>query len=287
MSIALTPALATPRRISRALSTSRIVTGLAAAFLLAVAACALVPNLIAPGSVLDIRPDLVMTGPSASHLLGADQYGRDILALLVHGARDSVVVGVVSVLAGAAIGTLIGVSAGFAGGWVDTLIMRLTDVLLCFPAMLLALVFQAALGAGLGNQIIAIAVGFVPEFIRLARGQAVSLRERNYVLAARSAGVREPVILIRHIVPHVLAPVVVVVTIGLGTAMALAASLSFLGLGRAGGVPDWGRLLGDGQNYLATAWWITTAPGLAISLVVISANVLGDNLRDRLAVVSR
>jgi peptide/nickel transport system permease protein len=155
--------------------------------------------------------------------------------------------------------------------------------MLCFPGILLALVFQAALGPGVGNELIAVAVASIPAYARLARGQALSIRSRPYLLAARSAGVREPVIIARHVVPAVLAPTVALATIGLGSAVVLAAALSFLGLGSPNGNPDWGQLIGGGRDYLATAWWIATFPGLVITLLVLSAGITGDALQRRLA----
>jgi peptide/nickel transport system permease protein len=256
---------------------------LAALFLLVLAACALEPSWFAPGNPLAIHPEAVLAAPSARHIFGTDQYGRDILAQIAYGTRTSLLVGVTSVLLGCSAGTAIGVLAGARGGVADSVLMRLIDVMLCFPGILLALVFQAALGAGVGNEIIAVAVASVPVYARVARGQTISLRSRPYVLAARSAGVREFTIARRHLLGPVLAPVVALATIGIGTAVVLAAALSFLGLGPQNGNPDWGALIGSGQDYLGTAWWIVTFPGAVITLVVLAAGVCGDALRRRLA----
>jgi peptide/nickel transport system permease protein len=272
--------------LSRAGSATPAVV-LAALFLLALVVCAAVPSWVAPGNPLAIHPDAVLAPPSARHIFGTDQYGRDMLAQIVYGTRTSLVVGVVSVLLGATGGTAIGVLAGARGGITDTVLMRLVDVLLCFPGILLALVFQAALGAGVGNEIIAVAVASVPVYARVARGQTLSLRTRPYVLAARGAGVRELTIARRHLLAPVMAPVVALATIGIGTAVVLAAALSFLGLGPQNGHPDWGTLIGTGEDYLGTAWWIVTFPGLFITLVVLAAGVCGDALRRRLAGVAR
>jgi peptide/nickel transport system permease protein len=255
----------------------------AALFLLVLVVCAVEPAWFVSGDPLAINPDAALSGPSAAHLFGTDQYGRDMLAQIVYGTRTSLLVGVTSVLLGATGGTAAGMTAGFRGGLADTGIMRIIDVLLCFPGILLALVFQAALGAGVGNEIIAVAVASVPVYARVARGQTLSLRGRPFVLAARSAGVRELTILRRHLLAPVLAPVIALATIGVGTAVVLAAALSFLGLGPQNGNPDWGSLIGSGQEYMGTAWWIVTFPGIVITLVVLAAGVCGDALRRRLA----
>jgi peptide/nickel transport system permease protein len=255
----------------------------AALFLLLLVACAVAPSWFVSGNPLAINPNAVLAAPSAAHLLGTDQYGRDMLAQIVYGTRTSLLVGVTSVLLGASAGTAAGMIAGFRGGLTDNAIMRVIDVMLCFPGILLALVFQAALGAGVGNEIIAVAVASVPIYARVSRGQTLSLRGRPFVLAARSAGVRELTIIRRHLLTPVLAPVVALATIGVGTAVVLAAALSFLGLGPQTGHPDWGSLIGSGQEYMGTAWWIVTFPGVIITLVVLAAAVCGDALRRRLA----
>jgi peptide/nickel transport system permease protein len=255
----------------------------ASLFLLVLVACAVAPAWFVSGDPLAIDPNAVLSAPSAAHWFGTDQYGRDLLAQIVYGTRTSLLVGVTSVLLGASAGTAAGMIAGFRGGLADSAIMRIIDVMLCFPGILLALVFQAALGAGVGNEIIAVAVASVPIYARVARGQTLSLRGRPFVLAARSAGVRELTIVRRHLLTPVLAPVIALATIGIGTAVVLAAALSFLGLGPQNGHPDWGALIGSGQEYMGTAWWIVTFPGIIITLVVLAAGVCGDALRRKLA----
>lgn len=244
---------------------------------------AIVPSWFVSGDPLAIHPLLALHGPSAQHIFGTDEFGRDMFAQIIYGTRTSLLIGITSVALGGTAGTIVGVIAGWRAGLADAVIMRMVDVMLCFPGILLALVFQAALGPGLRNEVIAVAVASVPTYARVARGQALSLRSRPYVDAARSAGVREVTIVRRHIVPPVLAPIVALATISVGTAVVLAAALSFLGLGSQNGHPDWGRLIGGGQQYLATAWWISTFPGLMITLVVLCAGVLGDALQRRLA----
>lgn len=267
--------------LTRAASTPSVFV--AALFLLFLAACAVHPSWFVSGNPLAIHPAAALSPPSASHIFGTDQFGRDMLAQIIYGTRTSLMVGVLSVLLGGAAGTAVGMSAGARGGLTDAALMRVVDVMLCFPGILLALVFQAALGAGLRNEIIAVAVASVPTYARVARGQTMSLRHRPFVLAARSAGVRELAIARRHLLPPVLAPIVALATIGVGTAVVLAAALSFLGLGPQNGNPDWGSLIGSGQDYLGTAWWIVTFPGLVITLVVLAAGVAGEALRLRLA----
>lgn len=278
------PFTASPARVllTRAGSATAAVVA-ATTFLLVLAVCAAEPSWFYSGNPLAIHSADVLAPPSARHIFGTDQYGRDMLAQIIYGTRTSLIVGVVSVLLGGVTGTALGVLAGARGAITDTLIMRLVDVMLCFPGILLALVFQAALGAGVGNEIIAVAVASIPVYARVARGQTISLRSRPYVLAARSAGVRELTIARRHLLSPVLAPVIALATIGVGTAVVLAAALSFLGLGPQNGNPDWGTLIGAGQDYLGTAWWIVTFPGLFITLVVLAAGVCGDALRRKLA----
>jgi peptide/nickel transport system permease protein len=256
---------------------------LAVAFWALVVVCALWPSLFAPEDPLTIHYDRVLQAPSFAHLLGTDHYGRDMLGQIVHGTGVSIMVGVVSTVAAVVAGTLVGVVAGYLGGWVDATIMRVIDVLLCFPGILLALVFQAALGPGRVNVMIAVAVAAAPMYARLVRGTTLTQRGRTYVIAARSAGVPEPVVVGRHVLPFLVGPIVSVATIALGTAVVLAASLSFLGLGSDDGVADWGLLIGGGQAYLGSAWWIVTFPGIAIILVVVTAGIIGDALQHRLA----
>jgi peptide/nickel transport system permease protein len=233
---------------------------------------------------LPLHPDRVLQAPGGATLLGTDQYGRSLVGLLVYGARDSVLIGLVSVVVGLFVGGLIGLLAGFAGGVVDTVLMRIVDVLLCFPGILLALLVSAALGASLRNVIIAVAIGQVPEYARVMRGQVLAVRSRLFVEAASAAGVRPRRIVLRHVLPNAIAPVIVVATLGVGHAIVSGATLSFLGVGPQGGIPDWGRLLASGGSYMATAWWISTFPGLVVTLVIVAVNIVGDWLRDRMDV---
>jgi peptide/nickel transport system permease protein len=253
-------------------------------FLALVIFVALFPGLIAPGDPLALNLGAALHPPSLAYPLGTDEYGRSILQLLVYGARAALVVGVVCAGAGGIVGGAMGIVAGFFGGGTDQGIMRLNDVLMCFPGLLLALIISAALGPSLRNEIIAVAVAAIPTYARVARGETLSVRGSLYVDAAIVGGLTRWRIITRHVLPNVIGPLVAVATITVGVSIVLAASLSFLGLGPAGGVPDWGKLLAGGEDYISTAWWISTFPGIAITLVVVATNLLGDWLRDKLDV---
>lgn len=256
-------------------------------FLLFVILAAAFPSLVAPGDPLALHPAVVLKGPGTGHLLGTDEYGRSVLSLLAHGARAALTVGLVCAVSGGIIGSAMGMVAGFFGGAADQSIMRVNDVLMCFPGILLALLVSAALGSSLENEIIAVTIGTVPMYARVARGETLRVRGMLYVDSALVAGLPRRQIIGRHVLPNVLTPLVVVATLAVGVSIVLAASLSFLGLGPVGGVPDWGSLLADGETNISVAWWISTFPGVAITLVVVATNVLGDWLRDRLEVPSR
>ncbi|MGH2927132.1 MAG: ABC transporter permease, partial [Solirubrobacteraceae bacterium] len=216
----------------------------------------------------------------------ADQYGRSILAQIIFGARNAMLIGIISVLIGGISGGVVGLVSGYFGGPVDMILMRCIDVLMLFPGILLALLIAAALGPSLPNEIVAVGVASIPAYARVMRGQVLAVRSRPYIDAAVAVGIPPSRILWRHIVPNALAPMVVLGTIGVGTGIVLGASLSFLGLGPTTGVPDWGRLLAAGEPYLNGAWWISTFPGLVVTLVVVAINILGDRLRDVLDVSS-
>ena len=253
------------------------------AVIVVVVAWCLFPDLFGSDDPLAIRPTRLMSSPGWSDLLGTDQYGRSILDLLIHGARATMTVAVLSVLLGATIGTLIGLLAGFLGRFIDGLLMRAVDVLMCFPGILLALLVKAALPTGTVNLVIAVGTASLPTYARVMRSQTIAVRSRGFMTAARALGVRPPAIVTRHLLPHVSATLIVLCSLGLGSSIVISATLSFLGLGRQDPIPDWGLLLAGGQAYFGSAWWIATFPGLAITIVVISANVIGDRLRDRVA----
>lgn len=256
-------------------------------FLLLVAGWAALPGLFWHSDPMSLNFTAILAGPAPSHPLGTDQYGRQILAQLIYGAREAISIGIFSVLLGGIIGGLIGLIAGYRGGLIDTLLMRFIDILMVFPGILLALLVAAALGTTLQDTIIAVGVASIPAYARMMRGQVLAIRSRLYIDAAITSGLRQTRILWRHILPNALAPMVVLATIGIGTAIVVGSSLSFLGLGPTSGVPGWGRLLAIGEAYIGTAWWISTFSGLIITVVVIAVNILGDWLRDRLDVRSQ
>jgi peptide/nickel transport system permease protein len=224
-------------------------------------------------------PTISLTG-LGPHPLGNDQLGRDILSRLIYGSRVSLMVGLVVVVVSGSFGVVMGILAGYLGGWADRLIMRLVDIQLAFPLILLALSIVAVLGPSLGNLIVALAISGWVGYARIIRAEVLALREREFVEAARMAGCRTSRIAARHILPNVVAPATVVATLELARVVILEAALSFLGLGVQPPTPSWGRMLADGRGFLATAWWLATFPGLAIMLLVLSVNLVGDWLRD-------
>ncbi|MGC6584933.1 ABC transporter permease [Paenibacillus sp. Dod16] len=247
-----------------------------------IVACAIVPQWIAPYAPTDMLTDRIMQAPSAAHLFGTDYFGRDIFSVVVHGSRDSLFIGFASVLVGGLIGGTIGALSGYAGGWVDTVLMRLNDILMTIPGILLALAIAGALGPSLFNVVLAVAVSAIPGYARVMRAQIMSIKNRTFVKAAGSIGASPLRIFWRHVLPNSLSPLLVMATIGIGTSILTGSGLSFLGLGVLREVPDWGTLLSQGRGYLAVAWWMCTFPGLAITAFVLSVNIIGDRLRDHL-----
>jgi peptide/nickel transport system permease protein len=222
-------------------------------------------------------------GPSAHHWLGVDQLGRDELSRLLYGARFSLLIGVVAVTVGLSIGLVLGAIAGYFGGWVDSLVMRLMDILLAIPGLLLAIGIVAALKPGLFQIMIAVGVANVPIFARLLRGSILAQRENDFVLSARAVGVRPFAILTSHVLPNSLSPVIVQGTLALATAIIDVAGLGFLGLGpQDPSTPEWGTMLTDIDRYLQSAPWLAIAPGVAIVLSVLGFNLIGDGLREAL-----
>jgi ABC-type dipeptide/oligopeptide/nickel transport system permease subunit len=237
---------------------------------------------IAPYDPYDQDLSSALSPPSAEHLFGADQYGRDVLSRVIYGTRTALIAIVVADGLALVVGGTFGLVAGFAGGRVDTAVMRLVDVLLAFPYLLLALIIVAALGPSLTNSILAIGIIYTPQYARLMRGQVLAVQSADFVWAARSVGARPLRVMLRHVLPNSLSPVLVMATLQAGAVVVETAGLSFLGLGAQPPSPDWGALLADGHGYFLTAWWIATFPGLAIFMVVVGFNLVGDALRDQL-----
>jgi peptide/nickel transport system permease protein len=256
--------------------------GLSMAVLMVVVAAA--APLIAPLSPSAQFSDSVLKGPGAieRHLLGTDEFGRDILSRIIWGARVSLEVGLASVLFAFVFGVPLGIVAGASGGRVETLIMRCADMLMAFPTLLLALIIVAALGGTLINEILAIGVALTPNFLRLARSLTLTIREQDYILAARALGSGQLRVMARHVFPNTLYALVIVATLYIATAIRTEASLSFLGLGIPPPTPSWGNILSEGRQYIKCCPWITTFSGVAIMLAVLAFNVVGDALRDLL-----
>jgi peptide/nickel transport system permease protein len=218
--------------------------------------------------------------PSTVHLFGTDELGRDILSRIMHGARISLRIGMLVVLIAGGLGALTGAISGYVGQQVDNLIMRVMDVVLSFPPLVLALALAAALGPDLNNAILAVAFVMIPKFARLVRGEALAVKERQFIAAARAAGAKGLWIILHHILPNCLASVIVLATLVLGEAILIAASLSFIGLGAQPPTPEWGAMISVGRKFLMDQWWYATFPGLFILTTVIGFNILGDALRD-------
>ncbi len=220
--------------------------------------------------------------PSTDHWFGTDDFGRDILSRIIYGSRISLRIGLIAISLALTGGTLFGLVAGYRGGMVDMLIMRLMDLMLAFPSILLAIAIVAVIGPGIENAILAVSIVLVPQFARLVRSSVLTVRETTYVEAARALGATEPRLLFYSILPNCTAPLIVQATLGLGTAILDAAGLSFLGLGAQPPVPEWGAMLSGGRELLLRAPWVMTFPGLAIFTVVLGLNLFGDGLRDAL-----
>ena len=251
-----------------------------ALILAALALMALGAPWLAPADPLKTSPRSALEPPGARYPLGSDQFGRDVASRVLYGARVSLTVGAISVSIALLLGAPLGLVSGYYGGRLDAFVMRVIDVLLAFPGILLALAIVSVLTPGLTNVMIAVGLSAVPAYARLVRATVLSARENLYVEAARAIGGRDRLILVRYILPNVVAPLIVTATLGLGTAILSAAALSFLGLGSQPPQPEWGRMLSEGRDYLREAWWIATFPGLAIMLTVLAMNLLGDGLRD-------
>jgi peptide/nickel transport system permease protein len=228
------------------------------------------------------HPFAVLHPPSARHWFGTDQVGRDVLSRVLYGARISPLVAVIVLAIACVIGIPLGIAAGYFGGWVDEVIMRVTDIFLAFPSLLLALALAAVLPTSLTSLTIAIAVTWWPWYTRLIRGQAASVAGRPYVDSCRALGVPRWRIILRHVLPNSITPLIVQVSLDVGGVILTASALSFLGLGAQDPTPDWGLMVSEGQTYFTTDWWVVTFPGIAILLTAFAFNLLGDGLRDLL-----
>ncbi|HEY8447988.1 MAG TPA: ABC transporter permease [Thermomicrobiales bacterium] len=245
-------------------------------------ACAVVPGWIAPSNPNALAPDSLLQGPSRSHPLGTDEFGRDILSRIVHGARVELVVAVLGVALALAIGVPIGVVSGYIGGFVDSLLMRIQDALLAFPSILFAILVVAAFGASQTSIILTVGVIFVPRFARLFRGSVLALKEADFVTASRAAGASDARLIVRHILPNCLGALLVQTTLAMAVAILIEAGLSYLGLGVQPPTATWGTMLKAAQSYAAQAPWYVLGPGFCIFILVLALNTIGDGLRDRL-----
>ncbi len=243
---------------------------------------ALLAPQIAPYDPFDTDFFHTLEGPSRDHLLGRDDLGRDVLSRIIYGTRISLNIGFISVAIGLVVGLPVGAISGYYGGKLDLIVQRLVDIMMAFPGMLLAIVIVSVMGVGLVNAMIAVGIVSIPTYIRLVRGSVLSVKNKEYVEAARALGVNDKRIIFRHVVPQCLAPIIVQSSLQVGTAILWAAGLGFLGLGAQAPIPEWGAMLSQGRGYIRTAHHVTTFPGLAIMLAVLGFNLLGDGLRDAL-----
>lgn len=249
---------------------------------------AMFPEFIAPHSPTGIdlanqfMPPAFQEGGTTENLLGTDQLGRDILSRLIYGARISLIVAALGVLAAGGIGSTLGVIAGYRGGWVDSVISRAVDVMLGLPTILLALVLAIVLGASLFNIVFVVTLIYWARYARQTRAETLIIREKDYVTLARTAGVSELTIMLRHVLPNVVNSLIVLATFNVGSVITLEAGLSFLGVGVPPPTPSWGGMTADGRGFIVSAWWVSFMPGLAIMSIVLSCNLLGDWVRDKL-----
>ena len=253
-----------------------------AAILLLLGTAALFAPVVAPYDPLGQNLDQDLIPRSSEHWLGTDKLGRDILSRIIYGGRISLLVGITTVALSLAIGVVIGSLSGYFGGWIDQMLMRLVDILMAFPGILLAIAFTAVLGPGLDHVILALCLIGWTGYARLVRGEILSLRERDFIQAARSLGCRPKRIILRHLLPNLLPPLLIQSTFGLAAAIVAEGSLSFLGLGVEPPTPSWGAMLNDGRQFLLVAPHLTTYPGLALMITVLALNLVGDALQERL-----
>jgi peptide/nickel transport system permease protein len=253
-----------------------------AAILGVIIALALFAPVISRYNPIEVTPKLRLMPPSPEHLFGTDDFGRDVFTRVLYGGQLSLQVGVISVALASITGTLLGLTAGYYGGWADILIMRLIDVMLAFPGILLALTIVAIMGRSLPNVMIAVGIASIPVYTRVVRASTLSIKQMDYILAAQAIGCPGWRIMLRHVLPNILASIIVITTNGIAGAIVAGAALSFLGLGAQAPTPEWGLMLSEARALLRSASWVTTFPGLAIMVTVLAINLLGDGLRDAL-----
>ncbi len=250
--------------------------------------CAILANLITTQDAYSVQlpnrliPPFWLEGGSLNHLLGTDPLGRDILTRIIFGARVSVIIAITALTIGGGFGTLVGLTAGFYGGKIDTILMRFADITLAFPLILFAILLVMVLGPSMMNVIIAISLVLWARYARVIRGEVLGLMQRDFIARAKVSGASDWRIMMRHLLPNVMPTLIVLLTLQVGWVIIVEASLSFLGAGIPPPTPAWGSMLADGREYVSTAWWVTTAPGVAIMLVVLAFNLAGDWLRERL-----
>ena len=269
-----------PRTLRLALKNRLTTTGLSVVFLLVLVAFSAPLIVPFPQDTIATHIEDRFQSPSPQHLFGTDELGRDVFSRILCGARISLQVGVIAIGLALAIGVPLGVVAGYAGGMLDELIMRITDVFLSFPPLLLAMAISSLLGPNLTNVMIAIAIAWWPWYTRLLRSEAISVRERDYVQAARAMGASPGKIVFKHVLPNCLTPIIVQASMDFGSIILTSAALSFLGLGAQPPTPEWGLMVSTGRTFFLTNWWIVTFPGLAIFAAVLSFNLVGDGLRE-------
>lgn len=275
-------AMAQADRALRVYSNLDLISRVSMWIIVGIVLVAIFADVIAPYDPIEPDYSASVEGPSLEHPMGTDLTGRDILSRVIHGARVSLLVGIVAVSVAMTIGVTIGAVAGFRGGYTDEILMRGVDIMISFPSLVLALALVGAVGASLQNIIIVIAIVYTPQYARLIRGDVLSVKEEEFVEAARGTGLSELKVLRKHVVPNAFTPVFVQATFHVATAIIFEASLSFLGLGVQPPTPTWGVLIADGRQYLPEGWWISTFPGLAIMITVLAFNIFGDGLRDEI-----
>ncbi|ASM75072.1 MULTISPECIES: ABC transporter permease [Roseobacteraceae] len=250
-------------------------------------AAAIFAPLVAPYNPVAQSIDAMMQGPTATHLLGTDSYGQDILSRVIYGARYALIIGIFSVLIGAAGGLIIGLAAGLSGGWVEWLLMRVIDAILALPSLILAVAFIAILGQGVDKVVIAVGLSLIGPFARTVRADVIRVRVQGFVEAARLMSIPSAHVIRRHILPNVAFPLVVQVTIRISEAILVSSSLSFLGIGVTPPTPDWGLMIAEGRDFVSFAPWMSAMPGFALALLLIALSIVGDAIREEFDPKSR